>query len=495
MRYDNKRHYGGQRIITSRGGPSYGMRIHEARMTEEVETPEITLSVRTGPARGRTIRITQPHVHLGRARDNDFALPEDSTVSRYHAVLAWRAPYWLLDDCGSRNGTYLDLDGAPVRVVRPARVTPGQRFSIGGAELVVGSPDATTEFIEEPLSDPSRDGPPSVLHVDWNHDKLHLALCQGDADALRSEVACSRGEVEAITREVERLAGRAVAALDSRARAVEAPILAELSRSKLARIIGETIARRLAATGAPLVLDLGAAVRAVPWELASVGGEALCLHRPVARRLGSTTSASSHLAKTPNCLMIANPTDDLPDLQRASEALFDELREHFPFVCVDYLANRRATRSEVLARMPHADIVYYSGHAEFDAASNESTGWRLEDGLLTSADLAGLDRCPWLVFANGCQSARLTDASGPSSAGMAERLLRTGVAHYLGALWDIPADRSASAAIAFFHHLFRLGSPTRALQRARVSLREQLGPGDLIWAAYTLYSSGPPDSK
>jgi hypothetical protein len=32
------------------------------------------------------------------------------------------------------------------------------------------------------------------------------------------------------------------------------------------------------------------------------------------------------------------------------------------------------------------------------------------------------------------------------------------------------------------------------LQRARISLREQLGPGDLIWAAYTLYSSGPSET-
>ncbi len=70
-------------------------------------------------------------ISIGRREDSDICLRNDTFVSREHALLQWENGRWWLEDCKSRNGTYLeDRDGdAIVSTIVPLNF--GQLFRVG----------------------------------------------------------------------------------------------------------------------------------------------------------------------------------------------------------------------------------------------------------------------------------------------------------------------------------------------------------------------------
>ncbi len=70
-------------------------------------------------------------ISIGRREDSDICLRNDTYVSRQHALLYFEQGRWWLEDCKSRNGTYVeDTDGdAAVQGVVP--LNPGQLFRVG----------------------------------------------------------------------------------------------------------------------------------------------------------------------------------------------------------------------------------------------------------------------------------------------------------------------------------------------------------------------------
>lgn len=68
---------------------------------------------------------------IGRKEDNDVCLRNDTYSSRYHAKVHWRDQRWWLEDCDSKNGTFIEdhLDGARVTGVIP--LESGQLFRVG----------------------------------------------------------------------------------------------------------------------------------------------------------------------------------------------------------------------------------------------------------------------------------------------------------------------------------------------------------------------------
>jgi len=82
----------------------------------------------SGPEDGNEIRAKFPVV-FGRLPDNEVPLPYDSLSSRKHARLSLDGDKFVLEDLGSRNGTYL-LTGEPLRA--PSEVSPGDLFRVGG---------------------------------------------------------------------------------------------------------------------------------------------------------------------------------------------------------------------------------------------------------------------------------------------------------------------------------------------------------------------------
>ena len=69
---------------------------------------------------------------FGRADDNTIVFPDDYT-STHHARISRRERHWVVEDCGSTNGTWVDRR----RITSPMPLTPGMRVRIGKAEIVV----------------------------------------------------------------------------------------------------------------------------------------------------------------------------------------------------------------------------------------------------------------------------------------------------------------------------------------------------------------------
>ena len=70
-------------------------------------------------------------VRLGRRDDNDVCLRHDTYSSRYHARLFWKDERWWLEDCDSKNGTFVEDEEDDSRVEGTIPVEPGQLFRVG----------------------------------------------------------------------------------------------------------------------------------------------------------------------------------------------------------------------------------------------------------------------------------------------------------------------------------------------------------------------------
>lgn len=71
---------------------------------------------------------------LGRAADCTIPI-KDRYLSRRHAEMEWANDSWVLRDHGSANGTFVN----GVRVTDPVKLTPGDRITLGDAEVVIDS--------------------------------------------------------------------------------------------------------------------------------------------------------------------------------------------------------------------------------------------------------------------------------------------------------------------------------------------------------------------
>lgn len=101
---------------------------------------ELTLAIMSGPDDGRKIRFRQVdgdgqldpdgtwQLTLGRRDDCDLCLPFDTQISRLHAKLRYHDDYgWILEDSGSRNGTFV----GKARIDQAVKLEPGVLFRIG----------------------------------------------------------------------------------------------------------------------------------------------------------------------------------------------------------------------------------------------------------------------------------------------------------------------------------------------------------------------------
>lgn len=82
----------------------------------------------SGPEDGHELRRKLPIV-LGRLSENEVPLQYDYLSSRRHARLSHDGEAFVLEDLGSRNGTFL-ITGEPVHT--PVRIEPGSIFRVGG---------------------------------------------------------------------------------------------------------------------------------------------------------------------------------------------------------------------------------------------------------------------------------------------------------------------------------------------------------------------------
>lgn len=90
----------------------------------------MTRSFATASSDGETHNDTWT-LTIGRREDSDICLRNDTYISRLHARLHWHDDRWWLEDCSSKNGTFVEDGDDDTRVQGSVAIEPGQLFRIG----------------------------------------------------------------------------------------------------------------------------------------------------------------------------------------------------------------------------------------------------------------------------------------------------------------------------------------------------------------------------
>lgn len=453
--------------------------------------------IRSGTHAGRRIPLLQGSATCGRSSDNDVAIKDDPIASAVHARLTCERGHWYIEDAGSTNGTFVETRGVRTRVSERVPLQPGQFFLVGRTLLMLCDTTAVRH--------PSHTGGCNDHCNEYEHDSqppMHLRLEQASGKlrvSLLSENVLARDWTLPLPEEdLQELSGRVEQALAA-CRAVGSGSF----REDLAKA-GELLARHLlpervcASLFAPatnrLVMSLTPSLIGVPWELAARDGRHLCLVRSVGRQI-LIDENECQFRSSPGCgkndaLVVADPAENLPETRPHAEAVAHLLRETWPSLRVTLLAGEKASRLEILQRLPEARIVYYAGHAIHDPADPESSGWILKNGRVTAQDFRRLAATPSFVFANGCQTS--CENIGPQTTGwrhgMASGFILAGVHGYLGAAWPLPVEPALAFADAWFRELAAGATIGDCTQRARIAISGST-PSDAAWPAYTCYGN------
>lgn len=114
----------------------------------------------------RLVPLTGAELSIGRSRDNDLVLGEDTSASRVHAAVRSIGGSWCVRDLGSANGTF--LNGQRLQGERP--LEPGDEIVIGKSALVFRSAVASS-------ADRTESGPPRPELTPRERDVL-VTLCR-----------------------------------------------------------------------------------------------------------------------------------------------------------------------------------------------------------------------------------------------------------------------------------------------------------------------------
>jgi EmrB/QacA subfamily drug resistance transporter len=90
------------------------------------------LRIAGGSTDGRELELTGP-VEIGRDPAAGLALPDDQLVSSRHATVSPHADGAVVEDLGSRNGTFVNN----VRIAEPTLIRPGDVLQIGNTTIAV----------------------------------------------------------------------------------------------------------------------------------------------------------------------------------------------------------------------------------------------------------------------------------------------------------------------------------------------------------------------
>jgi CRP-like cAMP-binding protein/Fe-S-cluster-containing hydrogenase component 2 len=96
------------------------------------------LKIVAGPMAGAFLQLRYPSTSFGRSAGNDYRFPEDSQMSRSHAVIVCEGSRFLLRDLNSTNGTLVNGEA-----VTEIQLQPGDVIEMGEMqmEFLAGSPE------------------------------------------------------------------------------------------------------------------------------------------------------------------------------------------------------------------------------------------------------------------------------------------------------------------------------------------------------------------
>lgn len=489
----------------------------------------VQLLVVSGPCAGRRFGLHGNSLILGRSARTDIPLVGDLAVSERHARLFLSADGWTLSDLDSKNGTTVERASNLHAVDKPLLLQIGDNILVGQTVLVVARQERVPEQLdtvavhgtsnptivpEEKVVASRTDAPPVKpnvsaplpLHVgiECRDNALAFELLSPGAVNSRYSLPFNDKDVCAILEHVRDAALVAQCTVADSPESTQAGAALQRAGEFIgAHLFPPEVRRALEeAAGGDLVLRLDRRLIHIPWELARVGGAALCQRFAVGRQilLDDFPPANRNAARSPvqRLLIVSNPTKDLPCVSEETQALFDWLRRDAPGLSVEFLAGGRVERFSLLEHISRCDMVYFAGHALYDPREPMNSGWPLATGRVTCADFRSLTAPPRFVFANGCETGReaqwsSTGIAAGATYGIASGFILAGVSSYLGTAWPIAPEPGMLFARTFFAQVLA-GHPTgECVRRAREEAGACYGAGNPVWASYQFY--GDPSER
>ena len=147
-----------------------------------------------------------------------------------------------------------------------------------------------------------------------------------------------------------------------------------------------------------------------------------------------------------------------------------------------------ATRTEVVARAPDADLIYLATHGFADEKSPLMGSFiALNEGRWTAADVMAVRLKAKLAVLSACQTGLGKDVGG-GTIGLARSFYKAGVPRIVMSLWNVNDGGTKALMRRFVGHLNNGVSPAEALRRASDELRKSKVPAS-VWASFTLFGS------
>jgi pimeloyl-ACP methyl ester carboxylesterase len=247
-----------------------------------------------------------------------------------------------------------------------------------------------------------------------------------------------------------------------------------------------------------------AAAARIPWETLTIGDWTAALTSGLSRRYLAdhlplaTWLEERRASRTLNLLLVVNPTENLDGANKEGDRIL-ALASATSAIEVMELRHEKATRGAILSalRSGKYDCVHYAGHAFFDPQMPGRSGLICAgEEVLTGADLIGISNLPFLVFFNACEAARIRGKAKPpkkpatqrafESAGVAEALMRGGIANFMSTYWPV-GDAAAETFATTFYTKVLAGRPIGdAILAGRQELNKRKSRD---WADYILYGS------
>jgi hypothetical protein len=264
--------------------------------------------------------------------------------------------------------------------------------------------------------------------------------------------------------------------------------------TEIADVLQEAVGKRR------IVMCQDAGTSRIPWETLCINGwfpaagggmsrQYIADHMPVARWL-----EHRRFDETVDVLLIVNPTGDLDGAELEGK-IVKKAVSGLAGIKITELRRRAATKARVKKELESGkyDVLHYAGHTSFYPDDPMESGIICAGHrVLSGSELSTVHNLPAVVFFNSCESARVGSrtrrgAEGLArNIGLAETLLRGGVANYVGTHWVVEDLAAPAFMKAFYGALLNGQSMGDAISNGRHAVRK-LKSRD--WADYIHYGS------
>ena len=219
----------------------------------------------------------------------------------------------------------------------------------------------------------------------------------------------------------------------------------------------------------------------IPWELLHDGTDFLGMRYDMGRSLRARGPELRPQRQNNawQCLIIANPTEDLPTASVEAKAVKKSLEAKG--IACHFLAEQDASFDNLLDCLTASeyDIIHYSGHIAREEGSGEY-GFVLHDSQFFSASAIKKHvRSPSIAFLNGCNSGAVVQ-------GLTEAFLATGAQMVIGSLYATPSRGAAAFAEKFYADFLEGASAGEAMRQARQHVKGLENCG-VSWACFVMY--------